>query len=314
MKIVKPRKERGFAILALTAGLAIIAFLFILGESETLTRQKQLSFSEDQKTYMEHVSDRLNSVYPLLASSLDSQDVIVQAQFRAGNASESLSDIFNKAGVVEKWFIKGKVSNTLHKGKVVYSVIGFWLPNLDFEGSEPYFDVTTGQFTTNPATGVDGCKFTLCGTVSGFSVEQQMVAKAQDSLNEIASRFQNYFRSKYLASPEKDVSINYFKPVSIACNAGGVPADATDPGMDELPCINGWQSISSLEDRNTHVMQKVGLGPEAIADPWGKSFLIRNDDTRDPSLNVFGKPPYFMQIKTTTPWGDELFMMAVQVI
>lgn len=276
-------RQKGYFLLALTAGLAVVAFGFVAAYSGLLAKKEQRALLDSQKEYMEQARSSFQQVYEANAAVIDS------------DASESAyrnPDVFMQlAGIKSKWGATTQVSNRLTSNGLKYTVIALWLPTETDSTNPPSFDPNTGKFTSCTVSGAE-CADRAYVVFSGLDVQKKLQEKAIKQLNELASIHQSYFKSRLLQDPDKDLSVNYFRAPDGNCS-----------NQYNMPCIDTFTA-----EKDTSVGTLLGIPDNLMLNPWGMPVEVSNKDPASLS------PPYSMAFRSATPWGTYYTISALQPV
>ena len=200
------------------------------------------------------------------------------AQIDAVIAAPDPEQVLRGAGIHPRWRLRLQVSDRLQRDGVAHRVLAAWLPG---EGDTSSLDIATGVFA--PSAGARWV------AVSGFELQSMAIAETRARMERLAAQLEVGYRVRYFADPSRDATVNRFRA-----------ADCAAPGNDRFPCIDSYQPIAS-----TPLAVLAGLEPQLGFNAWGGAIEVSN--RLDSSLTV----PYSMALRTSTPWGDALTMVAV---
>jgi len=276
------QKQGGYALLLLTASLAIIAFGFVLGYSNLLAKKESGALAAEQTTYLNNARTALENVYQQNLAVVDSDSE--QAQYR--NPDTWLQS----AGIQPRWNVQVQVSSRLTASGVAYTVIALWIPDATATSDPSTFDPASGTFTPCSNSGA-ACPPRAYVVVSGLTLQLKAQQLAQAQLNDLSGKTQSFFDTKALQDPDHNQSVNYFRAPSGNCN-----------NMDEMPCLDTYTDVSA-----TRLPQLMGVDPQQLVNPWGLPVQASNlQDARSTT------PPYSFAFQSQTPWGTTYQVQALQ--
>lgn len=183
-----------------------------------------------------------------------------------------------EAGISPRWGLRIAISERVARGAIEHRVIAAWLPA---EGDTSVLDGVTGVFA--PSRNAQWV------TVSGFDLQARALADTQARLARLARKLEAAYRMRYLSDPSRDVTVNRFRAARCA-----------SPGTTELPCLDTYLPIDG-----TPLGQLNGIEPQLTMNAWGLPIEVSN--LIDSSQSI----PYSMALRTVTPWGAAVSMIAV---
>jgi hypothetical protein len=275
-----PVSQGGAALLLFTAILGAVTLSFVIGYSTWYARERNNNLKNIQWSYVSEVGERARDFY--IANAADVDD--------AGGLT--VDELINGAGLDVKWDLQLEISNPLVRGDVEYRTFAFWLPG-DSDENPPVFDPDTGAFLAC-ADIADYCPERPFIVVDGYPIQSENVATTKQTLSELANFTQSYFKSKWLGDPDRNVGINWFRAPfdPVGCNVTG----------DEIPCVDDYEPVET-----SGVADALLLPNSAFTNAWGDPIEVSNlADARAAAV------PYTMVFRTTTPWGEEFRITAVQ--
>ena len=108
--------------------------------------------------------------------------------------------------------------------------------------------------------------------------------------------------------------------------------DAATALITDMPCLDGWTDVHASSSAATALalLQAPGRRPNPacrlvfytqsagclVADAWGSTLYLANgnDSTGGPLGANYATVPYRMAFKSTTPWGQDIVIYAVQTL
>lgn len=276
-------RQKGYFLLALTAGLAVIAFGFVAAYSGLLAKKEQRVLLDTQKAYLESARTALEATYDANAALID------------GDATESgyrdANTLLELAGIKKRWDLQAGVSHRLSRDGLDYTTIVLWLPNDTDEANPATFNEETGAFTSCSKSGTP-CAPRAYITVSGLDIQKKRQEKAIKQLNQLASLHQMYFKTRMLQDPDHDLSINYFRAPDGHCD-----------NPYNLPCLDDYTVVG-----DTSLVALLGLPADLLVNPWG--LPIEASNLKDASQST----PFSMSFRSSTPWGTSYTISALQPV
>jgi len=277
-----PRQQGGYFLIAITAALAVIAFGFIIAYSSLLAKKQQQTLFLAQQAYMADVNSALTATYAQNAGTIDS---ITDAN--NWNATSFLS----LAGIQLKWGAQVAFAQGLVQDGINYSVIVVWLPTNTDTTNPPNFNETTGAFVSCTNTQAS-CSPRAYAIISGLTIQATLQANAIKQLDTLAGIHQAYFKAKLLQDPDKNIAINYFRAPDGNC------ANASN-----MPCIDTYTNESL-----TAIPGLLGISSDLLINPWGLPIEVSNNEGSSLSY------PFSLSIKSETPWGSFINILAIQPV
>jgi Tfp pilus assembly major pilin PilA len=278
--------QQGFFLMALTAVLSVVAFIFILGYSSYYSKRASLTLIQSQQEYLYDAKARLLEAYAANLLKVDSD--LTYSAYRDGEAWLQMG------GVSKKWDVSVGVSDRLTKDGVKYTSVTLWLPTETDGTNPPSYNTGTGAFTpcaTAP------CPNRVYTTFDGYGLQLEARSKSMAILNNAAVKAQSYFKARYLMDVVRDISVNHFRAPRNPGGCGSVAAD-------EIPCIDTFTPL-----RLTAVPTVIGLESQTLTNAWGLDVEVTN---RAGGSNYLTSP-YTMAFSTRDPWGGPpLIIYAVQ--
>jgi type II secretory pathway pseudopilin PulG len=272
-----PRKKQGgYALMALTAALSVVAFGFVIGYSTLLAKKETGQLLEQQKQYMLAAQTALDSVYKANAASIDGDES--QGQWRGATS------FLDAAGIQPRWGMQTAVSDRLENGDVDYTVVALWLPGNNGAQNPPAFDTSSGVFTPCVKTDVPCTR--VYAVYSGLSVQRDLRKRAIGQLNALATKAQSFFKAKALQDPDHNILTNYFRAPS-GCGLSS----------DEMPCLDNYTPVAA-----TNIPGLLGVDASSYTNPWGYPVLASNG-----SANASTASPFTMGFATQAPWSRQTF-------
>lgn len=269
-----PSTQRGAAFLTLIAILTAVSILFVLGQSSWQSRQRLNELPDIRAARVAHAAEALRQWYERNAADID----------RSGYVVPSGGALLAAAGVPAQWDLTAVMSSQLSRGEIRYRAIAIWAPS-DDDDQVPMFDTDTGELTLCPDDKAY-CGQRAAAKVEGYDIQAELYGATVRKLRELAAAAQAYFHGMWLADPDHNVSVNYFR-----C---GAP-------RGDLPCLD-----TPTELATTSLLSAIGLSGSYAFDAWGGPIVATNGGSND------DQPPYRLEFIATTPWGSSIRMYALQ--
>jgi hypothetical protein len=304
-----PSNQRGVALLAFAVVLSIVAFTIVLGYSVSSAKSELASLERNQRTYLEDVRAKLSAAYLANTLTIDSD-----ASWSAVPNGDAMLDL---AGVTRRWGLQAAMTAPISRQGVKYRVVAAWLPLESDVVDDPVLG-PDGTFTPCPGATPDCISRrstpNLYVVVSdGLTFQRDNAKKAVQQLEQLAANAQSFFRTKTLLDPERNASVNYFRPPFGGCNAL----------TEHLPCVDTFRPIAGLSNNSQPVTQLLGIPAQGVVNPWGLPVEMCNGSTAcsySQGASTYGvvwdretqSPPYSMLFQTTNPWGSTYRIHAVQ--
>ena len=287
MNHAKHSSQGGFFLIALTAVLATIAFIFILGYSSAYSKRQSQSLHQNQTAYLLDVKTRLENAYATDRLNIDAD--LTYAAYRTPAPWYEMAGI-NPSAATNRWSLEIAVSDRISRDGIMYTVVALWLPTDTDATNPPIFNTADGTFqscTTAP------CPERAYTTLSGYGLQVAAQNDTKKTLNDVAFKAQSYFRARMLTDPTRNISINYFMPPFVACSGT----------TDDIPCIPNYTAIDA-----TPLPALIGLDSDERKNAWGLDI----EATNITDSNIIS-PPYTMSFRTQSPWaGTSYQIFAVQ--
>jgi hypothetical protein len=296
--------QRGFAVVGFAVVLAIVAFTIVLGYSVSSAKTASNNLYRNQQAYLKDVRVKLAAAYAANAATIDA-DASWSAYSTATPAGEKA--LLDLAGVTERWGLRVQMTPPIAKENIKYRVIAAWLPYVTDAPETPVLNAD-GTFVPCPAATTDCTRSLQYAVISdGFSIQRQNAKKSADLLSRIALQAQSFFKTKYLQDPERNVSVNYFRP-PIGCTAVA----------EQFPCIDApapiWGVSPAIKQSNNSqsLAELLGLPSAPVLNSWGLPIEACNGTScNDPKVSM-SSPPYTMFFQSPSPWGTTTRVYAVQ--
>lgn len=296
-------------MLAFTVVLAIVAFTIVLGYSVSNAKSQVSALAANQKAYLNDVRAKVTAAYEANALTLDAD-----ATWTSVTTGDQLLAL---AGITPRWGLQAAISPPVAREGVKYRVVAAWLPIDSDVVDEPTL-AANGTFTPCPLSTADCVNRRLYVVVAdGFAVQRRNAKKALAQLEQIALQAQSFFKAKYLQDPERNVSVNYFRP----------PYGGCSPIAEQFPCIDTpapiWGVSPAIKQTNAvqNLTSLLGLADAPVLNPWGLPVEACNGNACNDGTpsKVTWDPltqgaPYSMLFQTRTPWGGSYMVYAVQQI
>jgi hypothetical protein len=301
-------KQRGVALIAFTVALSIVTFTIVLGYAVATSKKQASSLVSNQKAYLKDVRAKLVEAYSANSASIDAD--FSWTSISTGDA------VLELAGVAPRWGLTVAISPPILREGVKFRAIAAWLP-LDTVDLDPPSLGTDGTFNPCPLETADCVGRREFVVVSdGFSIQRNNSKKATSQLEQLAENGQAFFNAKVLLDPERNVSVNYFRP----------PFGGCSPLAEQVPCVDSPYPVYSdkaylpaLRNSTQTLAELLGLPNVPLLNPWGAAIEVCNGPNcgdGPPSLvkwdPVSQGAPYTTLFQSSTPWGSTLRVYSLQ--
>ena len=302
--------QRGFAFIVFSVILVTLGLGFVILQSIELARHQANTYQQTQLTRVNAAASRVRAWYLENARWIDAQPADPSHPTLTG------ANVLEQAQVPGHWNLTAYLSDPITHGSLQYRTISILAPR-DSAPAES-FDAATGTLTVCPAG-------TTCvrasATVDGYPIESEYYARSLKQLNDLALAAQAYFNGHFLANPDRDVSVNWFRAPSAA--AGTCTHDD-----QEMACLDGWADIASNSDAQATLallgLPAAGTATGQMTNAWGGTIYLANGN--DAGFGALGLPfpnsapgtvpgsPYQLALQTLTPWGQAITLYATQTL
>lgn len=170
--------------------------------------------------------------------------------------------------------------------------------------------VSTGRDgILNPGTGMDPAGNLLTGgddagiVVSGYDIQQEKLKETLRRLSRVATMYETYFTTRFLAYPDRDITRDYFSSAydtsGMVASTGGawgpVSAVLASTGVGSLDAMSAWEQFNNIEVGNFNEQ----VGPVQV---------------HSPATTGTGSLPYtaLLRARIPAPGGQTLY--ATQVV
>ena len=285
------KRQQGVALLAVVAAVSAIALTFVLGSAASLAKVALSEMSRRNALIVQKTAADVEAVYKARAAEIDG-NATHQTWDNAGTmrAAARVSDVLPVRVLAS---VRQTSPTLTWRTFVVYYENEYALEN------PPDFDPATGAFEACPASVVD-CPIAYA-VVDGRRIQGELEARTRRQVEEAARLFQDYFRSRYLADPDRTMTINWFRspfdPKSYSASQS-----CTSQPPDDLDCIDRWTPSAS---RTAEDKALVRLPFETNA--WGLPIEVSNKED-----SSYLNPPYSMAVRSYTPDGRVILVRAIQ--
>lgn len=277
-KIPNQTRQAGVAtvpLLVIALGMVLIAIL--LGTALATAKSMANSFKSQQHEYMVDVQMKLGSWYR--------RNLAMEADASFTRDSDQL---FSEIGVEKKYGVELVLSGQLDDGTVRYHKVAVVAPGSSTVPSGTGFG---GYSAAGVYTAPDGFKVV---EFDGKLAQHKASADTNAKLARIAEILEQYVSVRISEDANSDSINNYFRPAR----------DCSHVSSRELPCTNGDQAVELFFQSEALAGMAVGV---PIQDGWGGQVVLNNDPG-----DVDTPAPFTMTISAVTPWGQTLFVKAVQ--
>lgn len=271
-----PLSQRGAAFLTFVALLSAVTILFVLGQASWQSRQLINSLQDVRAARVMQAADALRAWYMINAAIIESP----------GFVAPTGEGLLAAAGVPAQWGLSAGISSTqLVRGDIPYHAIAVWAPTDDDE-QDPVFDPTTGELNLCPNQELH-CGKRAAVRIDGYEIQATHYQNTVRNLRALALSAQAFFHAKWLADPDHNFSVNYFR----GCDARG----------SSLPCMDSYEPLVE-----SGLLEELGEPNSRAYDAWGGEVLATNGGPN----NL--QPPYRLALRAVTPWGAVINVYAVQ--
>ncbi|MNR71664.1 hypothetical protein D3C71_22950 [compost metagenome] len=290
-------RQRGFGLFVFVLAASAIALSLVLGYSGMMTREEANRRPVKQRTAMEQHRQQILAFYRTVAGEYD--------RASAGN-TYTVADVLKGASINQRWGLQAEMSNLLPaEGNLRYRRFVLYYPSETDEANPPSIEAfrQTGVFQScaNPDLDCAKREFMVFDTLS---IHREAAQETQRRLERIALKAQAYFKARMMQDPEKNISVNYFRPMFGKCDKR--------LSMD-LQCVDtfaplvvrngfGWAPTNNLA-------QTLGLTDEELLSAWGDPIEVSNKEGSEVS-----EPPFTMVFRVPSPFGGYYTVRAIQQI
>lgn len=296
MSRLQPNRQQGFGLLVFVIMASTIALSIVLGYSGLLTRQVANELPAKLKTELAQATVQVEGYYQANARAIDGMDT----------ASAYTADaILSSANVSRRRGLKAAISNVLvgadginHRRFVLY------FPSATDELNPPNLQLflTTGEFVGCSNTAAD-CTEPPFVVIDSLTLHRDALLESRRRLERVAFKAQAYFKARMLQDPEKNISVNYFRPPYGADLGVGI----------DMPILEAYEPVVSLNGstglKGTRLPAILGLSPDEMYTAWGDPIEASNGVDSEK-----GEPPYTMVFRGKSPFGGYFFVRAIQQI
>lgn len=294
MRRLSPRQQ-GFGLLAFVIITATIAFSIVIGYAGVLTKSHANQLRQAQRTYLSEAREQVLEFYRENALTLD------DATAAGALSADQLLDASN---VRRRYAVQAAISNPLFlAGGQSYRKVALWIPA---EGSaETPMDVArfeqNGEVVGCAAPGGDCPEWPVLIFDSG-DLELKLQEETLKRMIRVAYKAQAYFKARMLQDPEKNISVNYFRP-TIGCPGGnGVELVCMDVYTPLVSIFNGTAQLSATA-------MAIGIAEQDLLSAWGLPIEASNGLDAESTV-----PPFTMVFRARTPSGGYISIRALQPI
>ncbi len=269
-------QQRGFitasAIVATFGVVALIYFSFAM----SVYAKKVGEQDDNQREWLAETQHKLDAWYERNKAAID-----------ANTDPIPVNVILSQSGVVLEHGAKIESTPRLIAAGIGFHNIVIWIPHDGASGTG--LNPLTGEF--NPGLLADGVTLapTKFALTNGRAIETRAYLSTVTKMRANASRFEGYYQAKLSLDPDADATIDYFRA-----------ADCASPKNGELPCIDTHTDIGP-----GNVQTLLGLSSDDIVNAWGGAVQISN-------LEDLPTGGHTISLKTATPWGQDIQIIAVR--
>lgn len=301
--------QRGFTTLELIIAVAVLGIITItlIGpfgayidqsqKEETKSRLKLLSnaINEAYKSELMTVGDAGGTTIRFNGVDIANNSVVTPAlllpfqRYAALSAGILAMDGFNQPHRV---FVSNELTQNVAGTTLTYRVVA--VVSLGRNGViNSTFDTATGALVVG---GDDSAE-----VVNGYMATKQVYDEASKKLRALASAYQNYFLTRFLANPSRSISVNYF--------ANTDPSGSASANWDSTGTIVSTGGAALDADAiNLHTALGLSLNDVTISD--GQMLQVDNssNDVNQPDQADPGRalPPYSVRLIAPMPGGSQI--------
>ena len=293
--VMNYRKQRGSAVIIITSVAAVVLLILLLGNMSLFTRELNNEAPALQTAYLNKAQNALEQWYRKNARLID--DVACPAYTE--------DQLFAQTMIQKEFGAKMEITPCLSiDGPLIkYRNVTIWIPAVGIPD--------TG---THGVSGVfqPGNNQVVYRTISGKGIEANLVAETRGTLLEMARALESRFKSKIEGDPDRDLRINYFKPMNCLYPMG-----------DEIPCSSsissdGYAPLSDGTFSALKLAELSSISQSAIRDSWGQP-IVFNNVVMEPGNKCVpsgdpNTPPFAMMLTTKAPWGADITVCPVQPV
>lgn len=294
MKRHNSRPQQGFGLLIFVIVTAVIAFSLVVGYTGVLTKSQANRLQATQSDYLSEVRTQVMAFYQRKAFALDQQSM---------SNPVSVNDLLAGALVRKRFGLQAALSDVLSlPDGVRYRRIAVWLPSDTDTDNPPDLSsfTQTGKFVSCTNLG-SPCADRQMAVFDSIDLERELQKETQARLRHIALKAQAYFKARTLQDPERNISVNYFRPLANICT----PRDM------ELECLDIYTPLSVPAIGGALVPSRtastLGLTGAELVSAWG--LPIEASNVQDA---VTDDTPFTMVFRAARPSGGYYSIRAIQ--
>lgn len=291
---------RGAALLSFAIFLGMAILSIVMAFTASIATKQANTLGTRQQAYLDTIRQKVEAYYKANASVIDSS--LNWPSFDSARLQKEILE-------VEKWGATVWISKPLAANDPVRfrRIVVFLRTDTDDRNPpDASHFVETGEFISCPDSG-QPCEPRRFLVFDGQEIQKANYRITVARVESIASRAQAYFKARALQDPERNVSINYFRPPFGNC-VGIAPHD--------IPCLEeGSWFYRPLEgtEASARVMSLLGLDPSFALNAWGMPIEVAN---AGPDVNWCQPtdclPPFTFAVRTQSPYGGFIKVRAVQ--
>lgn len=286
---VSPRLQRGAAFLVLVGIISALSIVFVVGQAAWLSKERANQLPQLQAHRVAQAAAAIRDWYSANSAMLDTPTA------SPPEGAELLAEI----GVPRQWLLQAAISAPQVRGQIRYRVIAIWAETDDPQ--VPVFDASNAVLNLCPNASLP-CIERAAARVEGYELQAAQYASSVESMRALARSAQAYFQARFMADPDHNLTVNYFRaPMDpIGCTSAA----------EDIECLDGWTDIGA-----TQVLRVLGEPTSRGLDAWGRSIEIANGNapsSMEPLGAAAATPPYRLALRTITPWGEPIVIFAVQ--
>jgi hypothetical protein len=284
-----PKWQPGAALLLFVAILSAVAITFVLAEANWESKAQADRLPQLEQLRVSDAAGLIRDWYEANAAVIDNPGVTLPS-----NAA-----LLAAAGVPKDWRLTAALSEAQTRGQIQYHVIVVWAENEDPQ--LPSFDPAGAQLMLCPNSSLP-CKPRAWARIEGYAIQAGNFNRTLKRLSSLALTAQAYFKGHWLADPDRNLAVNYFRAPN---DSGGCTTQSGD-----MPCLDGWTPIDS-----TTTLAVLGEPPQSGFDAWGQVIQVANANAPGTQLPLgpsVGQTPFRLAFESLAPWGEPIVIIAIQ--
>lgn len=294
------RGEQGAAMLSFAIFLGVAILSIVTAFTASIATKQSSTLHARQELYLRALVPKIEAYYEANASLIDAD--LTWREFTSEKLKRDLLE-------TPKWGAQLWISNplSLPEGIKYRRIIVFLRTDTDDRNPPDEEQFTTTGVFVSCSDASKPCESRKTLIYEGQALQRKNYQATISKLESLAARAQSYFKSRVLQDPERNVSLDYFRPPFGNCT-GIAPYD--------LPCTElSGTPYQALGDTTVgaQFMQVLGLEDSYTVNAWGAPVEVANSG---PDVNWCRPgdcmPPFTLAIRTRTPYGGFIKVRAVQ--